>query len=48
MIKELQEYYLAENAEETAFALKYRLKHECDIDVEELDDMFSIKVKVEK
>lgn len=48
MIVELQQYYLAESAEETEFALKYRLKHECDINVEELDEMFSIKVKTEK
>ena len=47
MIEELQEYYLAECAEDTEFALKYRLKHECDIDVEELDDMFTIKVSSE-
>ena len=48
MIEELQQYYLAENAEETAFALKYRLKHEVGIDVDELDEMFSVKVKMEK
>ena len=48
MIEDLQQYYLAENAEETAFALKYRLKHECGIDVDELGDMFSVKVKMEK
>lgn len=47
MIEELQEYYLTESAEETEFALKYRLKHECGIDVEELDEMFSIKVSEE-
>ena len=47
MIKELQDYYLSESAEETEFAIKYRLKHECGIDVEELDEMFSIKVKTE-
>lgn len=47
MIEELQEYYLAESAEDTEFALKYRLKHECGIDVEELEDMFTIKVSTE-
>lgn len=47
MIEELQEYYLTESAEETEFALKYRLKHECGIDVEELGEMFSIKVSEE-
>ena len=48
LIQELQEYYLTENAQETEFALKYRLKHECGVNVEELDEMFQIKVKVEK
>lgn len=48
MIQELQDFYLAENAEETQFVCKYRLKHECGIDVEELDEMFQVKVKIEK
>lgn len=48
MIQELQEYYLAESAEETEFVCKYRLKHECGVNIEELDEMFQIKVKVEK
>lgn len=47
MIQELQEFYLADNAEDTEFYCKYRLKHECGVNVEELDEMFAIKVKVE-
>ncbi len=47
LIQALQEYYLSENAEETAFVCKYRLKHEVGIDVEELDEMFQVKVKIE-
>lgn len=47
LIQELQEYYLSRDAEETAFVCKYRLKHECGIDVEELDEMFQVKVKIQ-
>lgn len=47
MIQELQDFYLAENAEETQFVCKYRLKHEVGIDVEELDEMFEVKVKIQ-
>lgn len=48
LIQELQEYYLSENADDTVFACKYRLKHEVGIDVDQLDDMFTLKVKIEK
>lgn len=47
MIQELQDFYLAENAEETQFVCKYRLKHEVGIDVEKLDEMFQVKVKIQ-
>lgn len=46
LIEQLQEYYEAKNADETEFICLHRLKHEVGIDVEQLDQMFTIKVKV--
>jgi hypothetical protein len=43
LIKQLQEYYMAEDAEETEFILRYKLKNEVGVDVSELDDMFQIE-----
>ena len=43
LIKELQEFYMAEDAEETEFILLYKLKNEVGVDVRELNDMFEIE-----
>lgn len=44
MIKELQGFYELENASETDFVCRYKLKNEVGIDVENLDEMFEFKV----
>jgi hypothetical protein len=44
MIKELQRFYELENASETDFVCKYKLKNEVGIDVENLDEMFEFQV----
>lgn len=43
LIKQLQEFYMAEDAAETEFILLYKLKNEVGVDVRELDDMFEIE-----
>lgn len=43
LIKQLQEFYMAEDAAETEFILLYKLKNEVGVDVMELDDMFEIE-----
>lgn len=43
-IKELQRFYELENASETDFVCKYKLKNEVGIDVENLDEMFEFQV----
>lgn len=48
LIEELQEYYQTKNADETKFICLYKLKNEVGINVEELDSMFDIKVKINK
>lgn len=48
LIVALQEYYQADNATETEFVCLYKLKNEVGIDVEALDDMFQIQVKINK
>ncbi len=48
LIKQLQDYYEASSAEETEFICKYKLKHECGIDVDELSEMFQIQAVVRK
>lgn len=45
-IKELQRFYELENASETDFVCKYKLKNEVGIDVENLDEMFEFQVVV--
>lgn len=45
-IRDLQEYYEAEDANETEFICLHRLKHEVGIDVEQLGDMFQFGVKM--
>ena len=47
-IEELQQYYLAEDAEEIEFVCLYKLKNEVGIDVKELNEMFKIQVRVNK
>ena len=42
LIKELQDFYMAEDAQETEFILLYKLKNEVGVDVRELNDMFEI------
>lgn len=48
LIEDLQEYYQAEDANETEFICLYKLKNEVGIDVEKLDSMFNMKVKINK
>ena len=43
LIKELQDFYMAEDSEETQFILLYKLKNEVGVDVRELNDMFEIE-----
>lgn len=43
LIKQLQDFYMAEDAEETEFILLYKLKNEVGVDVRELNDMFEIE-----
>lgn len=47
LIKELQEFYMAEDAEETEFILLYKLKNEVGVDVSKLNDMFQIECVIE-
>lgn len=44
MIQELQRFYELENASETDFVCRYKLKNEVGIDVEDLDGMFEFQV----
>lgn len=44
MIQELQRFYELENASETDFVCKHKLKSEVGIDVENLDEMFEFQV----
>lgn len=48
IIYELQKYYECENADETDFVCKHRLKHEVGIDVDELDSMFDFQIVMKK
>lgn len=48
LIEELQDFYQAENAQETEFICLYKLKNEIGIDVEELDAMFKIQARINK
>lgn len=43
LIKQLQDFYMAEDAEETEFILLYKLKNEVGVDVSQLNDMFQIE-----
>lgn len=44
-IKELEEYYMSESADETDYICAYKLKNELGIDVEKLDDIIEFTVK---
>ena len=46
LIQELQEYYQLDNASETEFVCLHELKNEVGIDVEELNEMFQMEVKM--
>ena len=48
LIQELQNFYLSESDEETAFVCIHNLKEEVGIDVNELDDMFKIQARYTK
>lgn len=48
LIQELQNFYLSESSEETAFVCIHNLKEEVGIDVNELDDMFKIQARYTK
>lgn len=48
LIAELQRFYECENADETEFVCKYKLKHEVGIDVDELDPMFDFQIVMKK
>lgn len=47
IIKELEEFYDFKNGEDMEFLYKYRLKTECGVDVDELDDVFDFKIVME-
>jgi hypothetical protein len=44
-IREMQDHYSAENADETNFVIRYKLKQQCGIDVKDLDAMFQFEVR---
>lgn len=46
MIEELQKFYMAEDAADTEFYCMYKLKHEVGIDVNELDEMFKLQMRI--
>ena len=48
LIEELQNFYLSESDEETAFVCIRNLKEEVGIDVNELDNMFRIQARYTK
>lgn len=47
LIKELAEFYDFKDGEDMEFLYKYRLKTECGIDVDILDDVFDFKIVME-
>lgn len=48
LIKELQNFYMAEDAKETEFILLYKLKNEVGVDVGQLSDMFQIECAIKE
>lgn len=45
-IKELEEYYMVDSADETDYICRYKLKHELGIDVAELNEMIGFKINI--
>lgn len=43
-IQAMQDHYSAETADETNFVLRYKLKQQCGIDVNDLDAMFQFQI----
>lgn len=48
LIKDLQDFYAAEDAKETEFILLCKLRNEVGIDVEKLNNMFEIDCVIKK
>ena len=48
LIEELQQYYMAEDADEIEFVCLYKLKNEVGIDVAQLNEMFKMQIKINK
>ena len=48
LIEDLQKFYQVTDANDTEFICLYKLKNEVGIDVEALDEMFKIQVKMNK
>lgn len=47
LIRELQDFYQTENADETEFVCLHKLKNDVGVDVKNLDEMFKFGVKME-
>lgn len=45
-IKELEEYYMSESADETDYICEYKLKNELGIDVKDLDDIIDFDINI--
>lgn len=45
-IRQLEEYYMSESADETDYICAYKLKNELGIDVKDLDDIISLEIKI--
>ena len=43
-IREMQDHYSAEDADDTNFVIRYKLKNQCGIDVKDLDAMFKFQI----
>lgn len=45
-LRELEEFYMTETAEEVDYICEYKLKHEVGIDVQELNDIIDFQIKI--
>lgn len=45
-LRELEEFYMTETAEEVDYICEYKLKHEVGIDVKELNDIIDFQIKI--
>lgn len=45
-IKQLEEYYMSESADETDYICAYKLKHELGIDLQDLDDIIDFRINI--